>query len=109
MASAKNAKPSSENGIPMIPPAYFMNRGQRRGRSWAAPPAVVTTITSHPRRSGPGVFEPLLTRHAGGGIGNREKASPWNGGPTLGADSVLAIRHPRQRDAQTFGPLSQPR
>jgi len=28
---------------------------------------------------------------------------------TLGADSALAIRHPRQRDVQTSGPLSQPR
>jgi len=55
------------------------------------------------------VFEPLLTRHACGGIGNGEKAFLWNGGPTLGADSVLAIRHPRQRDVQTSGPLGQPR
>jgi hypothetical protein len=54
------------------------------------------------------VFEPLLTRHACGGIGNREKAFRRNGGPTLGADSILAIRHPRQRDLQTPGPLSQP-
>src|SRR6266849_2937730 len=61
------------------------------------------------RQSGSGVFEPLLTRHACGGIGYREKAFPWNGGPTLGADSVLAIRHSRQRDVQTSGPLSQPR
>jgi len=49
-------------------------------------------------RSGSGVFEPLLTRHACGGIGNREKAFPGNGGLTLGADSVFAIRHPDQRD-----------
>jgi hypothetical protein len=32
-----------------------------------------------------------------------------NGGPTLGADSILAIRHPCQRDLQASGPLSQPR
>jgi hypothetical protein len=55
------------------------------------------------------VFEPLLTGYACGGIGNGEKAFPWNGGSTLGADSVLAIRYPRQRDVQTSGPLSQPR
>ncbi len=29
----KNAKPSSENGIPMIPPAYCMNRGHSRPSS----------------------------------------------------------------------------
>src|SRR2546422_11368150 len=67
------------------------------------------TITSHARRSGSGLFELLLTRHARGGIGNREKAFRRNGGPTLGADSILAVRHPRQRDLETPGPLGQPR
>ena len=30
MASVKKAKPSSENGIPMMAPAYFMNSGHSR-------------------------------------------------------------------------------
>ena len=55
------------------------------------------------------MFEPLLTLYACGGVGNGEKAFLWNGSPTLGADSVLAIRHPRQRGVQTSRPLSQPR
>ena len=55
------------------------------------------------------MFEPLLARYARGGIGNGEKAFLWNGGPTLGTDSVLAIRYPRQRDVQTSGLVSQPR
>lgn len=59
--------------------------------------------------SGTGAFQPLLTRQAGRRIGNREKAFRRDVGATLGADAVLAIRHSRQRDAQTLGPLSHPR
>ena len=33
IASMKNAKPSSENGRPMMPPAYFMNCGHSRPSS----------------------------------------------------------------------------
>jgi len=33
IASMKNAKPSSENGKPMMPPAYFMNCGHSKPNS----------------------------------------------------------------------------
>src|SRR5437867_2596644 len=56
-----------------------------------------------------GALQPLLTRQAGRRIGNREKAFRRDGGATLGAESVLAVRHPRQRDSQTLGPLRHPR
>jgi hypothetical protein len=51
------------------------------------------------RRSGSCPFEPLLTDHAGGGIGNREKAFRRNGGAAFGATRVSAIHRRLARSA----------
>ena len=57
IASMKNAAPSSENGRPMIPPAYAMKRGKRSPSSKlmivpdAAPTANSTANTFDQRRA----------------------------------------------------------